>query len=140
MSALLRDLSDEAAERDLLGALILAGNRDNITEVVPDLFGTQLHRDIASAVLHLIEHGITLDCLEVRNEMRRRGQNPSLPYLTDLSTGVVLGRPIGRRIEYLRELAERRKLAKLAEELAGHASNMSMALDAIKAAVMDAVR
>lgn len=132
-------LIDEEAERDLLGCMILAPDNPALAECGPELFGTQTHRDIAAAILHLVEHRIPLDYLEVIQELRRRSKNPSPAYISDLCQGVVITRPLSRRIEYLRELSNRRQLAVLAEQLAARAPDLADPLHVIVADLLGAV-
>ena len=140
LESVITELVDELAERDLLGALILASNSENIADVSDDLFATQNHKDIAGAIVHLIEHRIPVDYLELVNELRRRSKDVSVAYISDLGTAVVLARPIARRVAYLRELAQRRLLAKLGEHLPEMAANLTMPLEDIKAMVLEVAR
>jgi replicative DNA helicase len=133
-------LIDEQAERDLLGYMLLVPDNPAVAECSADLFGTQNHRDIAAAIVHLVERRIAVDYLEVLQELRRRGLNPSAAYISDLTRGVVLARPIQRRIDYLRELSQRRKLAALAESLSERAPNLADPLPAIVATVLESVQ
>jgi replicative DNA helicase len=120
--------------------MILAPDNPALAECSADLFGTQTHRDIATVILHLVEHRIAVDYLEIIQEMRRRGLSPSAAYISDLTSGVILARPIERRITYLRELSQRRKLAVLAESLAERAPNLADPLPAILATVLESVQ
>jgi replicative DNA helicase len=131
-------LIDEQAERDLLGCMILAP-LSPIRDVTEDLFGTPNHREIAAAILHLVEQSVAVDYLEVIQELRRRGKNPNAAYISDLCQGVVIARPISRRIDYLRELSHRRKLAAIAESLAERAPNLADPLPAIIATLLESV-
>ena len=133
-------LIDEQAEKDLLGYMLLAPENPDVADCSEDLFGTKNHRDIAAVILHLVEHRIPVDYLEVIQELRRRGKNPSAAYISDLCQGVVLARPIERRITYLRELSQRRKLAALAESLAERAPNLADPLPVILATILESVQ
>src|SRR5690348_6572195 len=134
-------LVDEQAERDLLGYMILVSyNSAVLSDCSEDLFGTQLHRDIAAAILRLMEHRIPIDYLEVLQELHHHGSNASTAYISSLTEGVVLARSIRRRIAYLQELSQRRRLAILAERLAARACDLADPVPAIVADVLESVQ
>jgi replicative DNA helicase len=110
-------LADEWAERYLLGAMILSGSAAEVVAVPLDIFSFTQHRDIAEAIIHLVEQGIAVDYEEVRAELRRRGKNVSAATITNRANGLVLTRPLAARVAYLAELRDRRRLAKVGEDL-----------------------
>lgn len=124
-------------ERSLLGVCLWG----KATEVVQALEGQDLaisaHAEIFGAIASLVEQGeVTFDVWTLASELRHRGTLQSVggeAYLVDLDWGIVIEQDIKLRSKKLRELAHRRRLLVISEELQHRAADVTEPLIKTKA-------
>ena len=104
-----------------LGACILGQAAEAAKLLEGDDFSVTANREIFAAISALVERGEeSLEIGLLAAELRSRGLLESVggvPYLEDLDFGVVRERNMQSRAKILRELADRRRLLKTAEEV-----------------------
>lgn len=126
-------LSDEAAESEFLGWMLLVPDLSAVATVPPDIFSTQQNRDLAEVMIGFAERGIVFDPFAIQQEFRRRGKEISIATLTELTFGVSAKRPAEYRIRYLRELRDRQRAAKVAEQLGKDLCDLTLDLQTVLA-------
>jgi replicative DNA helicase len=102
-------------------------------EVVPLLEADDLslstHGEVFGAVAALVEQGETaFDVWTLASELRHRGTLESvggIAYLADLDTGVLVKQNLGLRVRRLKDLAQRRHLLRVCEELLHRLADLS---------------
>ena len=115
--------SDVAAEKVLLGCLMMGGTADGLTS--PDFF-RPAHQLIYEAIGALRAAGNTAEPVALAGELRRRGQLSKIrgaDYLHTCLAAAPSSAQAGHYAGIVRELAERRQLAEHAERLHQAASN-----------------
>ena len=113
--------ADLGEERSALGACLLGQAAEAAKLLEADDFSLTANREIFSAICALVERGeVSLEIGLLAAELRSRGLLESVggvPYVEDLDFGVVRERSMESRARILRELADRRRLLKTAEEV-----------------------
>jgi replicative DNA helicase len=112
---------DLGEERSALGACILGQAAEATRLLETEDFSVTTNREIFAAICALVERGeVSLEVGLLAAELRSRGVLDAvggMPYLEDLDFGVVPERSMESRAKILRELADRRRLLKTAEEI-----------------------
>jgi replicative DNA helicase len=116
-----RSPADLGEERSALGACILGQAAEAARLLEADDFSVTANCEIFAAICALVERGEqSLEIGLLAAELRSRGVLETVggvPYLEDMDFGVVPERCMQSRAKILRELADRRRLLKTAEEI-----------------------
>ena len=128
--------ANPAEERAALGACILGHAVEGVQLLVAADFSTEAHKKIFAAIAKLVADGETaLEISLLAAELRRRGELSQVcgeSYLIDLLDGVVMARKMASRARALRELAERRKLLHIADEVCKRSRDWTVPVNATK--------
>jgi replicative DNA helicase len=121
--------SDLMEERSALGACIMGQAAEAARLLEADDFSLGANREIFSAICALVEREETaLEIGLLAGELRFRGvldHVGGVPYLEDLDSGVVVERSMQSRAKVLRDIADRRRLLRTAEEVERRALDWS---------------
>jgi replicative DNA helicase len=113
--------ADLREECGALGVCMLGQATEAARLLEADDFSLAANREIFSAICALVERGeTTLEISLLAAELRARGVLDAVggvPYIDDLDRGVIAERKMPSRAKVLREMAERRRLLMIADEV-----------------------
>ena len=134
---------DVAEEKAALGVCLLGRAHDATRLLTAEDFGLSAHREIFECLCALVARGeATLEISLLAHELQSRGRLEAIgdvAYLADLDYGVVPERAMESRVRLLREMAERRRVLRIAEEAIERASDLCQPIAQTQAWLREAV-
>lgn len=122
------------AERSVLGAALLGLDPEvavKLREILPSplAFADAAHRHAYTAIAALLDRGVPVDTLTVRDEAVRLGVPHDLDLLADLSAEVPTTASVLAHAEIVRDHFLRRELARIGRETVARAEAREVAID-----------
>lgn len=141
------DWVDHEAEQAVLGALVLSQNDPEVFVAVrrwlptPAHFGSAAHRELYQALGELMDRGVAIDALTLRDHLaatKRLDAVGGLPYIAAVADAVPTTANAGYHAQIVREWSNRRAVRTQADRLARLAADRELAAtDLLTQAIAD---